>query len=62
VADLQKRLAHVSRKLLAHYVKCQGDKLSQMVRQAILTPNWLKAKLPRDIRPVRASSPAPSVR
>jgi len=26
-----------------------------MVRQAILTPNWLKAKLPRDIRPVRAS-------
>ena len=31
----------------------QGDKLSQMVRQAILTPNWLKAKLPRDVRPVR---------
>jgi hypothetical protein len=51
VADLQKRLVHTSRKLLTHYVKCQGDKLSQMVRQAILTPNWLKAKLPRDVRP-----------
>lgn len=35
------------------YCNRQGEKLSQMVRQAILTPNWLKAKLPRDIRSVR---------
>ncbi len=41
-----------SRKLLAYYVKCQGSKISQMIRKAILTPNWLKAKEPREVRQV----------
>jgi len=51
VPDLVRRLGQSTRKLLAYYVKCQGQDLSQMIRKCIETANWLSMREPRGVRP-----------
>jgi len=51
VPNLERELGILTKRLLSYYVRSQGQKISQMIRKGIETPNWLKVKEPRDVRP-----------
>jgi hypothetical protein len=50
--DLLKATKKSANRLLQHFVKMNGAKVSQMLRTSIETKNWLKVKEPRDVRVV----------
>lgn len=50
--DLVQRLASIAQKVLSQYMRVQGQKISQLIRKGIETPDWLSSRLkePRDVR------------
>jgi hypothetical protein len=51
-ADLLKRAGDVAQELLNHYVKVQGQVISQMIRKSVETRDWLHTLEPRSVRSV----------
>lgn len=47
---LVQQLGDSAQKLVSSYVRYQGTRVSQMVRTGVDTPDWLKAKEPREVR------------
>jgi ribosomal protein L39E len=52
--DLLARFRDAAKRLCSQYATLQGVRLAKMMRKNVETPNWLKAKEPREVRLVRS--------